>query len=39
MRNIGIIDDESNIDVAFAPFLFQSSSQVVPPLLNEDVIA
>jgi hypothetical protein len=37
---IGIIGDESNIDAAFAPFLFQSSSQAFPPLLfNENIIA
>jgi hypothetical protein len=37
-RNIGIIGDESNLDVMYALFLFQSSSQVIPPLLNDDII-
>jgi hypothetical protein len=36
--DIGIIGDESNEDVTFAPFLLQSSSQAFPPLLNEDII-
>jgi hypothetical protein len=36
--DIGIIGDESNIDAAFAPFLFQSSSQVFTPLLNDNII-
>jgi hypothetical protein len=33
---MGIIENESNSDAVFVPFLFQSSSQVVPSLLNED---
>jgi hypothetical protein len=38
--DIGIIGDESHIEVAILPFLFQSSSQVIPPLLlNENIIA
>jgi hypothetical protein len=35
---MGIIGDESNTDVAYAPFLFQSFRQVFPPLLNEDIM-
>jgi hypothetical protein len=35
---MGIIGDESNIDAAFAPFLFQSPSQVTPPFLNETIV-
>jgi hypothetical protein len=38
-RNNGIIGDESNVDAVYAPFLFQSSSQVVPPLLKECILA
>jgi hypothetical protein len=38
-RNMGIIGDESNVDVVCAPFLFQSFRQVIPPLLKEDIIA
>jgi hypothetical protein len=38
-KNMGIIGDESNVDPAYAPFLFQSSRQVFPPLLYEDIIA
>jgi hypothetical protein len=37
--DIGIIGDESNTDAALSPFLFQSSSQAFPPLLNESIIA
>jgi hypothetical protein len=37
-RDMGIIGDESNIDVGCAPFLFQSFLQVVPPLLKEGII-
>jgi hypothetical protein len=37
--NIGIIGDESNTDVALAPFLFQSFRQAFPPFLNENIIA
>jgi hypothetical protein len=37
--DIGIIGDKSNTDEAFAPFLFQSSSQAYPPFLNENIIA
>jgi hypothetical protein len=37
--DIGIIGDESYVDLAFAPFLLQSSSQASPPLLlNEDIM-
>jgi hypothetical protein len=36
--DIGIIGDESHFDAAFAPFLFQSSSQAYPPLLNKYII-
>jgi hypothetical protein len=36
--NIGIIDDESNVDVLCAPFRSQSFRQVIPPLLIEDII-
>jgi hypothetical protein len=35
--NMGIIEGESNVDV-FTPFLFQSFCQVIPPLLNENII-
>jgi hypothetical protein len=38
-KNMGIIGDESNSDLACIPFLFQSFRQVVPPLLKEDIIA
>jgi hypothetical protein len=31
-------DNESNFDVV-SPFLSQSFYQVIPPLLNEDIIA
>jgi hypothetical protein len=34
-----IIGYESDVDVAFAPFIFQSFRQVIPPLLYEDIIA
>jgi hypothetical protein len=37
--DIGIIGDESHIDTAMVPFLFQSSSQAFPPLLNDNIIA
>jgi hypothetical protein len=37
--DMGIIGDESNIDVGCAPFLFQSFLQVIPSLLNEDIMA
>jgi hypothetical protein len=37
--DMGIIGDESNSDVVWAPFLFQSFRQVIPPLLKEDIIA
>jgi hypothetical protein len=33
------IGDESQTDVAFAPFLSQSFLQVNHPLLNKDIIA
>jgi hypothetical protein len=36
---MGIIGDESKFDVGYAQFLFQSSSQVTPPLLKEGIIA
>jgi hypothetical protein len=36
--DIGIIN-ESNIDVALTPFLFQSFRQVILSLLNENIIA
>jgi hypothetical protein len=36
--DMGIIGDESNLDVGCAPFLFQSFPQVTP-LNNEDIIA
>jgi hypothetical protein len=36
--DIGIIGDESNVDVVCAPFLFQSFHQEVPSLLNENII-
>jgi hypothetical protein len=32
-----IIGFESNNDVAFAPFLFQSFRQVIVPLPNEEI--
>jgi hypothetical protein len=32
------IGDESQTDVAFAPFLSQSFHQVISPLLNNDII-
>jgi hypothetical protein len=35
--DIGIIGDESNVDAVFAPYLFQSSSQAIPPLLYENI--
>jgi hypothetical protein len=38
-RYIGIIGDESNVEVGSAPFFFQSFRQVVSPLLNEAIIA
>jgi hypothetical protein len=37
--NIGIIGDESIKDAALAPFLFQSSCQEIPLLLNDYIIA
>jgi hypothetical protein len=37
--DIGIVGDESNIDAAFAPFLFQSSSQAFPSLDNDNISA
>jgi hypothetical protein len=37
--DIGIFGDESNIDAVYAPFIFQSFRQVIPPLLNEIIIA
>jgi hypothetical protein len=37
-RNMGLIGDESNVD-AYALFIFQSFRQVIPPLLNEIIIA
>jgi hypothetical protein len=37
--NIGIIGDESNVDLGRAPFLLQFFRQVTPPLLNENIIA
>jgi hypothetical protein len=36
---MGIIGDESKFDVGYAPFLFQSSSQVIPPILKDGIIA
>jgi hypothetical protein len=33
-----IIEGESNSDLSCAPFLFQSFNQVIPPLLNDDII-
>jgi hypothetical protein len=36
--DIGIIGDESYIDAALAPFLFQSFHQVTHPLLLNDSI-
>jgi hypothetical protein len=36
--DIGIIGDESNTDAALAPFLFKSSYQAFPPLLNEGIM-
>jgi hypothetical protein len=36
--NIGIIGDESNVHVVYAPFLQQFYRQVTPPLLNENII-
>jgi hypothetical protein len=38
-RNIGIIGDESNVEVVYAQFIFQSFRQVFPPLLIEAIIA
>jgi hypothetical protein len=35
---MGIIGDESNEDVVNAQFIFQYFRQVIPPLLNEDII-
>jgi hypothetical protein len=35
--DMGIIGDESNSDLAFAPFRFESFRQVTPPLLREDI--
>jgi hypothetical protein len=37
--DMGIIGDESNVERAFAPFIFQSFLQVIPPLVYEDIIA
>jgi hypothetical protein len=37
--NIGIIGDESNVYVVFAPFLLQFFRQVTIPILNENIIA
>jgi hypothetical protein len=34
---MGIIGDESSVDVMYAPFLFQSFPQVIPPLLKEGI--
>jgi hypothetical protein len=34
---MGIIGNESNVDLAFAPFLFQSFRQGTSPLLNQDI--
>jgi hypothetical protein len=34
---MGIIGDESSEDEGCAPFLFQSSFQIIAPLLNEDL--
>jgi hypothetical protein len=36
---MGIIGDESNLDVGCAPLLFQSLRQVILPPLQEDIIA
>jgi hypothetical protein len=36
--DMGIIGDESNVDVAFAPFLLQSFHQVISARFNEDII-
>jgi hypothetical protein len=35
--DIGIIGDESQVDVVCAPSRFQSFRQAVPPLQNEDI--
>jgi hypothetical protein len=37
--DIRIIGDESNVDAVNPQFLFQSLSQVIPPLRNEDIIS
>jgi hypothetical protein len=37
--DMGIIEDESNDGEVYAPFIFQSFRQVIPPLLNEVIIA
>jgi hypothetical protein len=37
--DIGIIGDKSNNDAVYKTFLFQSFSRVIPPPLNEDIIA
>jgi hypothetical protein len=37
--DMGFIEDESNFDLACAPFLFQSFRQAIAPFFNEGIIA
>jgi hypothetical protein len=37
-KDIGITDDESNVDVASAPFRLQFIRQPFPPFLNENIM-